>query len=98
MKELFREQKIILIQEIQKELMNQYNKFGYQTHTIESWFSILLEEIGEIAKAINKMHEFDNFDKWYLNYKTEIIQSITLLIQMYFKPYSINFEDKTITQ
>jgi len=59
---------------IDNELNNQFSKFGLQNHSLQTWMTILVEEIGEIAKGIL---DFDNN-----NIKTEIIHSITVLIQI----------------
>jgi len=37
---------------IEKESDRQIEKWGYQTHSIETWYLILSEEFGELGKAI----------------------------------------------
>ena len=37
---------------IAAEDIRQIEKWGYQVHSIETWYLILAEEVGELAKAI----------------------------------------------
>lgn len=64
------------LNELEFEWNNQDSKFPNQTHNLTEWLSIIMEEIGEIAKEIN---EIDSLEFSKLN--KELIQAITLLIR-----------------
>jgi len=55
-----------------------------------------MEEISEVSKAILKLYEFKDYQNDYIEYRKEIIQSITLLVQMYFRRYSIDLNQNKI--
>lgn len=40
--------------EVVNERYNQYAKWGRQTHSTDRWISILVEEVGELARAFNE--------------------------------------------
>lgn len=83
-KDIFQElEKLVLL-----EHQNQRNKFGKQTHSFEMWYMILMEEIAEISQEFIKFkfYDIENYD----NVKKEMIQSITLLIKMFFAITSID--------
>lgn len=61
------------IQSVSDECNRQDKKWGQQYHYNHVWLSILLEEIGEIALAINEQ----NFDEL----EEEIIQAAAVLVQ-----------------
>lgn len=89
MKELTKKQKLDLILEIEYELKNQFKIYGNNIHNRFEWLSILIKQIGDISNSLNK-------DLDYSTYLKEIIQSITVLIQMYFtfkEKYKINLFD-----
>lgn len=44
---------------MQNERVSQDNKWGEQTHSGHAWMSILMEEVGELAKAINEDKPFE---------------------------------------
>lgn len=75
---------------INAEMKRQTDKFGKRKHNFEMFFMILMEEIGEISHEFIKFENIENYD----NVKNEIIQSITLLCQMLFGIYSIDFSIK----
>lgn len=64
------------LDDLKYEWNHQDFKFPNQQHTLEKWFTIISEEIGEIAKEILEIDNL-NFDK--LNHET--LQAITLLIR-----------------
>lgn len=70
-----------LIGSIKRESKNQYEKFGYQNHTFELWYMILMEEIAEISQEYIA-YITDKPNSSYDNVRNEMIQSITLLTQM----------------
>lgn len=55
-----------VIQEVLKERTAQDLKWGEQNHNPDRWLSILMEEVGEAAKA--------NLEKDWSNYREEMIQ------------------------
>lgn len=57
-----------------KEDINQREKWGEQEHSIEEWFVILSEEVGEMAKAIT--------EKSYISLVDEAIQVSTLALKI----------------
>lgn len=61
-----------IIAEIKKERRNQDKKWGKQNHGPEFWMLILLEEIGEAAKAI--------LEGAALGYRDEMIQAAAICI------------------
>ena len=88
-KELTKKQKLEIILEIEYELKNQFKIYGNNIHNRFEWLSILIKQIGDISNSLNK-----NLD--YSTYLKEIIQSITVLIQMYItfkEKYKINLFD-----
>jgi len=83
----------IFLREIEKEYRFQDKKFPNQTHTIEKWIVIIMEEIGEMSKeALEIPSNHLNFDEFY----KEIIQAITLLIRLRYSIYTINLVNHTI--
>lgn len=44
------------LNDIEKERRRQDTKWGPQNHSPLEWLSILTEEVGEVAKAINEAH------------------------------------------
>ena len=44
----------IVLQEVKDERSRQNEKWGIQRHTPEKWLAITLEEIGELAQAMQK--------------------------------------------
>jgi len=82
------------LKELQNEWYNQDKKFPNQTHTLDKWLVIIVEEIGEICKESLELYDGENFDIAKI-YK-EIIQSITLLIRLRYSIYSIDIRNKLI--
>jgi len=82
----------ILKNKVKKEMNNQYSKFGKQKHSFEMWYLILMEEIAEISQEFIKF-KFDDIENLD-NVKYEMLQSITLLIQMYFGMKDISFKKR----
>lgn len=81
--------KDFLVNEIHLELNNQDKKFPNQQHDIFKWLSIISEEFGEIHKEALEMENLDTY-----NLKKEIIQTITLLVRLYFTPYHIKTQNE----
>lgn len=71
---------LIIIEKIKQERDNQSKKWGKQTFHPLMWLNLLLEEIGEAAKAANDKF-FNNKGDWGL-YESELIQSAALIVQM----------------
>ncbi len=63
-----------LIKDVEKENINQVNKWGIQTHSMYKWVTITAEEFGSIAKAILDEDE----DRTY----KEAIQVATLCLKI----------------
>ena len=78
------------LKDIEIEWNNQDVKFPNQTHTLEKWIVIIMEEIGEISKEVIEIHQKCDFD----NLHKEIIQVITLLIRLRYSIYV--FKDSNI--
>jgi len=76
------------------ELKNEWNyqdlKFPNQTHSIEKWMIIIMEEIGEICKGIVNNESIVSIRK-------EILQTITLLIRISYTTYEIKSDNKIKT-
>lgn len=53
-------------QDIMTERMRQFKKWGVQDHDEDRWMVILMEEVGEVARAI--------FDENPDNYREELVQ------------------------
>jgi len=77
--------------DLEKEWNNQDNKFPNQTHSLEKWIVIIMEEIGEISKEVLDI-ESNDFDFYKLH--KELIQSITLLIRLRYSIYTWNLDNK----
>lgn len=63
------------------ENQRQLDKWGVQEHTPCEWYTILAEEVGELAQAILQSH-FGNIDDSTKNVVTEAIQSATLCLKI----------------
>jgi len=64
----------MIIKEIIKERKRQDKMWGVQNHRPLTWLSILVEEVGEVSKAINENKVED--------YRTETIQVAAVAIAM----------------
>lgn len=83
---------------VSKELYRQYGKWGRQFHDVNVWNTIVLEEYGELAKAVNDAIFYDVKEKerdsinggdedvhnalWY-DAQKELCETIACLVQMY---------------
>lgn len=56
------------------ERNRQEMKWGFQDHDPQKWMSILMEEVGEVAKAINENDP--------ANYEEELVQVGALVVAM----------------
>ena len=81
--------KEILTNEIHIELNNQDIKYPNRQHDIFKWLSIISEEFGEIHKEALEMENLDLY-----KFKNEIIQTISLLVRLYFTPYHIKTQNE----
>ena len=63
-----------LIKDVEKENINQINKWGIQTHSMCRWVTITAEEFGSIAKAVLN----EDKDRVY----AEAIQVATLCLKI----------------
>lgn len=59
---------------VRKERVRQFLKWGVQRHSMDYWLGILMEEVGEVAKAVIERKE----DEVY----TELIQVAAVAIAM----------------
>lgn len=71
-----------LIWKILKENCAQIEKWGYQTHTINEWQTIITEEVGEVARHLWDYHD-THIPGDLIMLKKEIIQVITLYSKLY---------------
>lgn len=70
-----------IFDEIRKEIDRQDQKWGVRNQHPATWFLILNEEIGEAAMEVNDVnHDASKINKE--KYRTELIQSCAVLIQM----------------
>ena len=67
-------EQIRLISEVMTTRQHQHEIWGEQNHKPSEWQSILIEEVGEQAKAIN--------DADWDNYRVELLQVAALCLQM----------------
>lgn len=65
---------VSVVQEVLQERSNQDRKWGEQNHSPRFWFTILGEEVGEVAHAILE------YDKG--NYRDECIQVAAVAVAM----------------
>lgn len=74
------------LDDLGKEWKRQDKRFPKLEHTIEMWYVILGEEMGELGKAILNFYESaDNS-----NFHKELTQIITLATRMRYSLFSIN--------
>ena len=66
-----------LFAEVNIEIDRQNALWGVQNYTPEFWLSILMEEVGEVAKEINDGLSVNNS-----NYRTELVQVMSVVAQM----------------
>lgn len=64
----------LVMDHIVQERIRQDNKWGEQNHSPLEWLSILLEEVGEVAKEVNALHFDGDSDEIRRKYRTELIQ------------------------
>lgn len=64
-----------VLREIETERDRQDRKWGEQNHNPGEWLGILIEEIGEVAKAINEAHfsGYARSGKW-ADYRKEMLE------------------------
>jgi len=63
-----------VLDEVLDERKSQHFKWGEQTHSPESWLTVLVEEVGEVAHAIN--------EGYVLGYREELIQTAAVCVAM----------------
>jgi NTP pyrophosphatase (non-canonical NTP hydrolase) len=68
---------------ILEEVLNQYNKWGFQKHSNQEWLSILMEEIGESAKEVNE-NNIDNLIDELLQSGAVIFSWLINIIERYY--------------
>lgn len=73
---------VVLLSKIRTEIFRQLDKWNIQEHSFEKWYMILMEEILEITQEYLSTSN-ENIGKLFKIQK-EIIESITILVQMYF--------------
>lgn len=76
-----------LVGMVQEESKRQIEKWGIQEHSLTKWFTILAEDVGSIAKAINNYEAlpFCQQEKDYINLDKivdEAIQVATLCLKI----------------
>ncbi len=68
-----------IFNEIHQERKAQDEKWGEQNHSPENWLSILMEEVGEVARAMIEK-KFNIKEKG--NYREELVQCAAVLVSM----------------
>ncbi len=68
-----------IVVEVRNERYAQWKKWGEQNHDPITWLAILLEEVGEVAKAAVQAN-FENGD--VKEYRKELIQVAAVAFQM----------------
>ena len=69
--------------EIQQERERQVNKWGVQNHKPIEYLSILMEEVGEVAREALENHFTDFYPPHTLdNYRKELIQVAAVAVAM----------------
>ncbi len=63
-----------ILDQIYLERENQDKKWGPQHHSLEGWYTILGEEVGEVAMAI--------LESWHTNVREELIQVAAVCVAM----------------
>ena len=63
-----------ILNEVETERNNQIKKWGEQTHGPDRWMSILVEEVGEVARAAN--------ERFPRQYRAELIQVAAVAVAM----------------
>lgn len=63
-----------VLEDVVLERFRQEKLWGQQDHHVEKWVSILLEEVGEVALAVNQASNKD--------YRRELVQVAAVAIQM----------------
>ncbi len=68
--------------QIAAQVQRQYDKWGVQTHTDHEWYAIELEEIGEVARALNQLAfpGSQNPDEVAANLQDEIVHAAAVLV------------------
>lgn len=69
-----------IYEEIEQERLRQIKKWGTPKHSKELMLAILVEEVGEVAKAICEYYQSKDTN-WLHNYREELIQSAAVCIQ-----------------
>jgi len=68
-----------IISEIKEERYSQDRKWGIQNHNPEWWMQILMEEVGEVSKALLEA----KFGNWSLSeYRKEMVQVAAVAVVM----------------
>lgn len=63
-----------ILDQIYLERERQDEKWGPQDHTLEGWYTILGEEVGEVAMAI--------LEEWHTNVREELVQVAAVCVAM----------------
>lgn len=72
-----------IFSEIFDERQRQDKKFGPQDHKPMIWIPILVEEVGEVAKAALETHfQYSGADTDYSRYRKELIQVAAVAVAM----------------
>lgn len=69
----------LLIEKLEQENQRQITKWGVQTHTVFEWLAYVMEELGELAKAIAE-YEYRDGNKEEII--AEAIQVATLSLKI----------------
>lgn len=64
----------VVHEQIDAERQRQESLWGEQNHNERTWLAILLEEVGEVARAINEYDE--------IGYETELLQVAAVCVAM----------------
>lgn len=66
-------ERVSTLVEVERELQQQDQKWGEQNHPVSKWLAILMEEVGEVAKA--------DLERNIEDVKKELIQVAAVAIQ-----------------
>lgn len=61
-----------IMDDVKAEVERQVGLWGVQRHSTDRWFTILLEEVGEAARAANEMGK--DPDRYAAEYYDEMVQ------------------------
>lgn len=79
---------IDVLEEVAEERQSQDDKWGEQNHTPSRYFDILMEEVGEVAKALVEAQAYTDQDdcisahNWWTEYRKELVHVAAVAVAM----------------